>query len=86
MHDAYRGGAGSGELHLVLPQALQLHPEARTIPHEKSEIADLRNVDARVVDLVDDSAADREPQARGAERATDDLLTMATTMSGALRR
>ena len=74
VHDVHRWAAGRGEFHAVLPQALDLHPETGAVGDDEAEIADLRQVDSRVVDLVDDPAADREPQARGAQRAADDFL------------
>ena len=55
-------------------EALDLDPEALAIGNDEAEIADLRNVDARMVDLVNDPAADREPHARGTERTAHDLL------------
>ncbi len=75
--DAHRRYARGGELNDVLPQSLDLDPETRAIAHEKTEIADLRDIDARIVDLVDDPAADGEPQSRGAERAADHVLVAA---------
>ncbi len=74
VHDAHPGCAGRGELELVLPQPFHLDPEPRAVANDEPEVADLRQVDARVVDLVDDAAADGEPQARGPERAADHLL------------
>jgi len=42
--------------------------------NDEAEIADLRAVDAGIVDLVDDAVAEREPDARAAEAAADDVL------------
>ena len=44
------------------------------VGHDEAEIANLRNVDARVVHLVEDAAADREPEPRAARGAADHLL------------
>ena len=74
VHDVHRGHAGRGEPQLVLPQPLHLDPEARTVGDDETEVADLRQVNARVIDLVDDAAADGEPQARVTERAADHFL------------
>ena len=74
VHDVHRGRAGRGEPQLVLPQALHLDPEARAVADDETQVADLRDVNARVIDLVDDAAADGEPQARVTERAADHFL------------
>ena len=41
---------------------LDLDPEPLAVGNDEAEVADLRNVDARVKHLVHDAAADREPQ------------------------
>ena len=48
--------------HPVIGDALDLGPEALAIGNDEAEVADLRNVNPRVVDLVDDAEAEREPQ------------------------
>ncbi len=52
---SHGGDARRDELDRVLPQPLHFHPEPAPIGHQKTEIADLRDVDARVVHLVDDA-------------------------------
>ena len=59
--DVHRRGRGRAELHYVPPQALYLYPETRTVGDDEPEVADLRQIDARVVHLVDDATADGEP-------------------------
>jgi len=41
--------------------SLDLRPESFAIRNDAAEIADLRDVDPRVIDLVDDAEAEREP-------------------------
>src|SRR5260370_25806239 len=89
MNDVHCGRAGRGELQVVLPQALHLDPEARTVADDETEVADLRDVNARVIDLVDDAAPDGEPQARVTQRAADHFLGAAAPgrrQSGSTRR
>src|SRR5205085_2169959 len=62
VHDVHRGHAGRGEPQLVLPQPLHLDPEARTVGDDETEVADLRQVNAQVIDYVYYAAADGEPQ------------------------
>src|SRR5262249_48119525 len=54
--------------------AFDFGPEAFAISDDEAEIADLRNVDPRVIDLVDDAEAEREPEPRYAQRATYHVL------------
>ena len=54
--------AGSRRRDVVIGIPLDLDPEAVAVGDDKSEIPDLRHVDARVVHLVDDAIADRHPQ------------------------
>ena len=58
----------------VAVQPLDLDPEARTVAHDEAEVADLRDVDARVVHLVDDAAPEGEPQPRRPHGRTDQIL------------
>src|SRR6185312_6780751 len=74
VHDAHRGHSRSGERQGVAVHPLHLHPESLSIGDDDAEIADLRKIDARMIDLVEDAAADREPEPRGTERAADHLL------------
>src|SRR6516164_534962 len=80
--DLHRWHARRRQLNDILPQPLDLDPEARAIADEKTEIADLRDVDTRIVDLVNDAAADGEPQPRRAERAADHVLVAAAPGRG----
>jgi hypothetical protein len=69
VHDLDGGDAGRQQPEPVIGDALDLGPETFAIGDDEPEIADLRNVDPRVIDLVDDAEPDREPQPRDAERA-----------------
>ena len=77
MHDAHGGDARGDQFDRVLPKPLDLDPEPTPVGDQKAEIADLRNIDARVVHLIDDAAADREPEPRHPERATDHFFVAA---------
>jgi hypothetical protein len=68
-------GACGGEAVVGVP--LHLGPEAVAIGHDEAEVADLRQVDARVIDLVHDAVAQGEPEARGADGGADDVLRAA---------
>src|SRR5581483_9524562 len=52
-------------------------PESRVIGNDEAEIADLRQIGAREVDLVDDAEAQREPQPRRPQRTAHDILRAA---------
>lgn len=69
--------AGFGELHPAGFQALDLHPEAVAVADDKAEIADLGDVDARVIHLVDDTVADGEPEPGRTQRGADEVLVAA---------
>src|SRR5271163_4639 len=89
MHDVDRGNAGLEQIDRVLPEPLDLHPEALAVGHDEAEVADLRDIDPRVVDLVQNAAADREPQARTIRRAAHHLLVARAPgrlQAGAARR
>src|SRR3954447_19242068 len=62
---------------LVVGVALDLGPETFRASDDKAEVPDLRDVDARVVDLVDDAEAHCEPEPCRAQRAADDILRTA---------
>ena len=74
VHDPHGRHAGARRLEPVGVHPLDLDPEPLAVRHDETEVADLRDVDTRVIDLVDDSAADGEPDSGGAERATHDFL------------
>ena len=49
---------------LVAVHALHFNPETLVVGNDETEIADLRNIDARIKHFIHDAAADGEPQAR----------------------
>jgi len=59
--DFYRRYARRRERDPISAKALDLDPEPVAIRDDEAEVTDLRNVDARVVDLVQDAVADGEP-------------------------
>ncbi len=77
MDDFDRGNAGSRLHAAVTAQALHLHPEALAVGDDESEVADLRDVGARVIHLVQDAEARGEPEPRRAERAAHHVLRAA---------
>src|SRR5205807_1995852 len=58
----------------VVLVALDLRPEPARPGDDEAEVADLRDVDPRVVDLVDDAEAEGEPQPRRTQRGADHIL------------
>ncbi len=72
--DLHRGRPRRQQLEPIVLQPLDLDPEAFPVGDDEAEIADLRDVDPRVVDLVDDPEPDREPHPRGAYGAADHVL------------
>ena len=74
VHDAHGGHSRRRKLQGVAVHPLDLHPEPAPVRDDEAEIPDLRNVDTRMVDLVEDAAADREPESRRTERAADHFL------------
>jgi hypothetical protein len=65
---------GRQQPHAVIRDALDLGPEAFAIGDDEAEITNLRNVDPRVIDLVDDAKTEREPQPGCAEGASHHVL------------
>src|SRR5205085_8415466 len=59
---------------LIIVDTFDLGPKPLTIGDNEAEIADLRNVDPRVIDFVDDAKAEREPQPRRAQCAAHHVL------------
>jgi hypothetical protein len=55
-------------------QPFDFHPKTTAIGHDESKIADLRNIEPRIVHLVDDAESQRKPDARRTERAADDVF------------
>jgi hypothetical protein len=53
-----------GAAHGVIVESPQLDPEAFVVGDDEAEILDLRDVDARIVDLGHDALGDGEPQPR----------------------
>ena len=74
VEDFDRRHARRDEPQRVILVALDLGPEAARPGHDKAEIADLRGIDARVIDFVDDAEAEREPKPRRPQRGADDIL------------
>ena len=72
-----RGNAGLETAYLARGIPLHLAPEAGVVRDDEAEVADLRPVDARPVDLVEDAVADREPDAAGEVRRPDGVLLAA---------
>src|SRR6185437_12204536 len=85
VHDGRCVGAVGRERNGVLLAALHLRPKAFAVRNQKAQVANLRGIDARVIDLVEDAAPDREPNARRAERAADHLLRTAAPGGGNTR-
>jgi hypothetical protein len=63
MHDLGGRNTGPGQPQPIRIKALDFDPESVAVADDEAEIADLRHVDARMVDLVQDAVADREPHA-----------------------
>ena len=61
VHDLDRRHAGRQQPQRVVLVALDLGPEPVRAGDDKPEVADLRDIDPRVIDLVDDAEAEREP-------------------------
>jgi hypothetical protein len=59
---------------LIIVDALDLGPEAFAVGDDEAEVTYLRDVDPWVIDFVDNTETDREPQPRMAKRATDNVL------------
>ena len=70
-----RGNAGTDLRHDRLRVPLFFRHIGRAVGHHQAEIARAGRVDARIVDLVEDAVAQREPHtARGAERRAEAAL------------
>ncbi len=74
MNDSDRRTPGCAELHHMPLHAFDFDPEPFAVTDDETHVADLRDVDTRVIDLVENSPANGEPQPRGAERAADHFL------------
>src|ERR1700730_2803933 len=74
MHDFDGRSARRQQPQGIIFQTLDLHPKAAAVRHDEAEITELRNVDARIIDLVDNAKPEREPQARWTETATDHVF------------
>ena len=59
--DLDRRHTGRQQPQRIVLVALDLGPETVGAGDDEPEIADLREIDTRVIDLVDDAEADREP-------------------------
>jgi len=58
----------------VITKPFDLRPEAKAVGNDESEIANLRNVDPRIIHFVDNAESEREPNARGTKRTAHDVL------------
>ena len=72
-----RRDAGALVADLMVGIALDLAPEPRVIGHDEPEVPDLRPVHVRPVDLVEDAAPDREPDAARVVGRPDGVLVAA---------
>jgi hypothetical protein len=61
VHDFDRRNPGGQQPQRVVGMALDLGPETVRSGDDEAEIADLREVDPRIVDFIDDTEAEREP-------------------------
>ena len=64
MQDLDRRHARRQKLHAVIRDTLDFGPETFAVGDDEPEIADLRQVDPRVIDLIDDAETKRKPQPR----------------------
>ena len=58
----------------VIVQALDFDPEAFPVRDDKSQVANLRNICARVVNLVQDAVAGGEPEPSGSQSAANHVF------------
>src|SRR6202011_554082 len=72
--DFYRRRPGRQQPDRVAAQPLDLDPKPGAVGDDEAEVAGLRAVYARIVDLIDDAEAEREPDPRPAEAAADEVL------------
>ena len=64
MQDFDRRHARRQKLHAVIGNAFDFGPETFAVGDDEPEIADLRQVDPRIIDLIDDAETKRKPQPR----------------------
>ena len=74
MDDFDGRNAGRQEPQPIVGDALHLGPEAVAVGNDEAEVADLRDVDARVVHFVDDAEPQGEPEARKPQRTSHHVL------------
>src|ERR1700692_2825973 len=74
MHDCDSWSAGRQKPQGIIFEPLDLHPKPAAICHDEAEITDLGNIDARVIDLINNAEPECEPQARRTETATDHVF------------
>jgi hypothetical protein len=65
---------GRQQPHPIIGNALDLGPETLVVSDDEAEVTDLRDVDARVIHLVDDAETQGKPQSRNAERTSHHVL------------
>ncbi len=71
VNDAWRRDTWLRQLQRVVFESFRFTPETRIVCNDESQVTNLRQVDAREIDLVDDTVANSKPEATGAERRTD---------------
>ncbi len=72
--DLHRRHARRQQLEGIVLQPLDLDPEPFAVGDDEAEVANLRDVDPRVIDLVDDPEAQGEPHPGRADGAADHVL------------
>ena len=88
MLDLDRRHAWGRQAEAIVAEPPQLDPEAAVVGDDEAEVLDLRDIDARIIDLGDDAFGDGEPQPRRAQRRADHVLMRArpSGMGGGVRR
>src|SRR5439155_7273502 len=74
MGDLYRRDARRQQAQRIILVALDLRPEPVGAGDDKAQVADLRGVDPRIIDLVDDAEPQGEPQPGRPQRGADHVL------------
>ena len=74
MGDLVGGNAWCDRSQLILTHPLDLDPKSLVVGEDEAEVPNLRNVDPRPVDFVDDAITSREPKPGGPERAADHVF------------
>ena len=56
------GYPGTGQRQLIIVQALYLDPKTVAVGNDESQVANLGDIDARVIDFIYDAVTEGEPQ------------------------